>query len=103
MVIRWTEFAKTNLKDFSKNTHMTHENTKNYIKSLVQYVEYLSDQNFLGKILYVFENNEIRQLLYKKHRILYSISQNEIHILAFVHTTQELSYTIKTINKYFSY
>lgn len=65
MVIKWTEFAKINLKDFLKNTQMTHENAKKYIKSLVQYVEYLSKQNFLGKILYVFENNEIRQLYIK--------------------------------------
>lgn len=103
MVIKWTEFAKMNLKDFLNNTIMAHENAINYIKSLMQYTEYLSEQNSLGKLLYVFEEKEIRQLLYKKHRILYYIYQNEIRILAVIHTTQELNSTIKTINKYFNY
>lgn len=41
MVIRWSDFSKENLKDFIKNSVMN--SPKEYVKSLMEYVTYLSD------------------------------------------------------------
>lgn len=101
MVIKWSDFAKTNLKDFYSHTHMETKNVTNYIKSLVNYVDCLAEQNYLGKVLCYFKSFEIRQLIYKKHRIFYYIFDDEIRIIAVVHAMQDLKSTLKNIQKYF--
>ena len=98
MVIIWSNFAKNNLRDFATSTYMQHP--KDYIKSLVNYVSILSEQNYLGNKLYSINNVEIRQLLYKKHRILYSINNNAVQILAVVHVIQDLTTTINYIKRF---
>lgn len=101
MVIIWSNFAKNNLRDYLRNSHRQKNNVSNYIKSLVNYVQNLIYFNSLGKVLYYYHSIEIRQLLYKQHRILYYISNQEIHILAILHTSQNLKTTLKFIKKFF--
>ena len=103
MVIIWSKFAKTNLRDFLANTHMEHSNAIEYIKSLHKYTESLIDNNFLGKDLSYLHLSGYRQLIYKNHRILYSIQYNEIHIIAVVHMSQNLNNVISYISKYANY
>ena len=99
MVIKWSNFSKSNLKDFAKNSKMV--SALEYIKALVEYVYCLSEQKYLGKILCYTNSKEIRQLIYKKHRILYHIHDDEIYIIAVIHSMQNLDYNIKFIKKYF--
>ncbi len=102
MVVLWSDFAKSNLKDFVKTTLMTDKNSAKYVTSLVEYVSYLDEQHFLGKVLTTSKNNKIYQLIYKQHRILYSIGKNEILVVAVVHTAQNLENTLKNIKKFFA-
>lgn len=44
----------------------------------------------LGKLLYKNEKLELRQLVYKMHRIFYCISNNEITILSVAHCKYDI-------------
>ena len=71
-----------------------------YIKSLIEYVDFLSEQNYLGKVLCYINSFEIRQLIYRKHRILYHIFNDEIYIIAVIHASQDLETNLKFIKKF---
>ena len=98
MVIEWTKSARQDLYDYYIHSHIY--NTSKlilYIKELVQYVNILSSSPYLGKIIFYMENYEIRQIIYKKHRILYSIKNNKINILVVVHIARDLGNLLKYI------
>ena len=99
MVIKWSDFSKENIKDFTKNSLML--SPKNYVKSLLEYVTYLSDHPRLGKVLCYINSKEIRQLIYRKHRILYYIFDNKIYIIAVIHSSQDLKTSLKFIKRFF--
>ncbi len=65
------------------------------MKSLISYTLSLSDFPQLGRVIFCIQKIEIRQLIYKKHRILYYIDDS-IHILSVLHTSRD-------INKFFKY
>ena len=100
MVI-WSNFAKQNLKFFKQFTKMNDQNTANYINSLIKYVNNLESQHYLGKVLYNFDNKEIRQIIFKSHKILYIIHKNNIYIISVIHTLQNSNIYIKFIEKFF--
>ena len=85
MVI-WSNFAKPNLKFFKQFTKMNDQNTSNYINSLIKYVNNLDTHHYLRKVLINFNNKEIRQIIFKSHRILYIINKNNIYIISVIHT-----------------
>ncbi|MCI8273838.1 MAG: type II toxin-antitoxin system RelE/ParE family toxin [Clostridia bacterium] len=101
MVIIWSNFAKTNLKDFLHTTSMEHKNAIDYLKSLHKYTECLIENSHLGKSIDYLSLSNVRQLIYKKHRILYCVYSMEIRIIAVINTSQNLNSIIKTISKYF--
>lgn len=101
MEINWSSLAKENLQDFFDNTKMLDNNALLYIKSLVEYVENLRDNNYLGKKLFNFSEFEIRQIIYKKHRILYTLTNKDILILTIAHTSRTLTTIVKEIQKFF--
>ncbi len=102
MVVIWSDFAKLNLKNFLTTTLMTKKNSIKYINELVQYVSYLEDQKFLGKVLTKYENIEIYQLIFKEHRIIYFIEDNKIYIISVLHTAQSAESTLKSIKTFFN-
>ena len=101
MVVIWSDFAKQNLKNFIATTLMTKENSIKYIKRLVEYVGYLDEQSFLGKVLTKYNDITIYQLIYKQHRIIYSIDNNKIYIISVLHTAQSPERTLKSIKTFF--
>lgn len=102
MVIEWTKTAKNDLYDFLYNAHAYTENTvKSYIKSLVDYATTLSSFPYLGKLLFHINSNEIRQLLYKKYRIIYMVDNDKVIILSVVHTSRDMNKFIKYLKKNF--
>ena len=50
--------------------------------------------------MFNFNNVQFRQLLYKKHRIIYYILKNEIQIVSVIHTSQNLEKAISILEKY---
>ena len=55
----------------------------------------------LGKFIFKINNFEIRQLIYKMHRILYSTKEDKIYILVISHTTRNYKEIVNYIKTYF--
>lgn len=99
MVIKWSDFAKDNMQDFIKNSKIS--SPKEYIENLILNVSLLENYPEAGKILFYYNKIVTRQLIYKKHRIIYRIKDNEIHIGSVLHTSQDLESSLKFVNKFF--
>ncbi len=70
------------------------------MRSLVDYVDILETMPELGKNMkYVIANYEIRHLIYKKHRIIYHIKENNIVILSVLHTRLDLGKTLRKLKR----
>ena len=98
MVINWSEFAIENLRDFIKITKIY--NIAEYTDELFEYIDSLKDNNSLGKYILTFNSYEIRQLVFNKHKILYYIFDNEVRILALIHSSQDYGSMLKQMLKY---
>lgn len=96
MVIQWSDFSKSNLKSFVKNSKLYHPNI--YIKSLVENVNILKSNPKSGKIIIIENEIEIRQLIFKMHRIIYHIENDLIRIDAVLHTNYDLDTSLDFIN-----
>lgn len=99
MVIKWSNFAKTNLQDFVRYSRLSSPNS--YIEELVNMVYILEGNPRAGKNIDFSNQQEIRQLVYKMHRIIYRISNNEIQILAVLNSNQDIKTAINLIKKFF--
>ena len=102
MVI-WTDKAILHITEiFNEAKVDSQTNIKNYINKLVDYTETLDDMPKIGKIIkYFFDNTyEIRQLIYKKHRIIYNIKDNNVVILSVISTKLDLDKALKRLQKY---
>lgn len=89
MIVIWSNNAKKDLLRFSQN------NTKDYINSLINYIDNLENFSKLGKFLFKRNYLEIRQLIYHMHRIFYAINNNIVYILVISHTSQDVHPHIK--------
>lgn len=97
----WTDRAILHITDFIKKAKEgTEETAKEYMNKLVDFTYVLETMPMIGKKLeYMINNYEIRQLIYKKHKILYYIKENNIVILAIIHTRLDINSIIKRLNK----
>lgn len=102
MVIKWTPLAIEQLTNFKKVSKAESHNIKKYIIGLVTFANNLLSNNELGKVIFVLNDIKFRQLLYKKHRIIYYVKKDEIQIVAIIHTSQNLDRAIKTLEKFYS-
>ncbi len=100
MVI-WTDNAISHITEFIDETkENTEEISKAYMRKLIDYIDILETMPELGKnIKFVVSNYEIRQLIYKKHRIIYHIKENDIVILSVLHTRLDLRRTLKKLKR----
>ena len=100
MVIR-TANALSHITEFiDEAKEDTEETAKYYMKKLVDYVDILETMPELGKnIEYIISNYEIRQLIYKKHRIIYHIKGNDIVILSVLHTRLDLGKALRKLKR----
>lgn len=83
-----TKRARDDLNDYFYHSK---SNKKDYINQLIDYTDTISTLPNIGKIVDYIKQYEIRQLIYKKHKILYTIYNNKIYILSFVHTSRKFS------------
>lgn len=100
MVI-WTDRAISHITEFIDETiEDTEESAKSYARKLVDYADILDSMPELGKNMrYIISKYEIRQLIYKKHRIIYHIKENDIVILSVLHTRLDLEKALRKLKK----
>jgi len=99
MVIKWTKFAKQDLIDFYNTTKKTEHNAKKYIYSIVEYVENLLINPLLGKFLFHIDNIEMRQLVFRHHKIIYTVIKGDIFIISIVHTSRNIEQYMKYLKE----
>ena len=100
MKIEWSNLSKQDLQDFLHHTHIQNDiHLTKYISNLINYVDHLATFHYLGKILFYINNIEIRQLLYRKHRIIYYLEPDRIIILSVIHTHRDINNYIKFLKK----
>lgn len=96
MVI-WTDRAKKHLTNFIDNAREdTQTLAKNYILKLVDYANMLEDMKYLGVKLNIYKDNEnIRQLIYKSHRIIYMVQEEQVYIVAVLNAKMDFKNMLK--------
>lgn len=66
------------------------------MNKLIDYVDTLDNMHEMGKDFeYVISSYKLRQLIYKKHRIIYTIKEGDVVILAVLHTRLDLEKALK--------
>ena len=98
MVI-WAETAINHITQFIDDAKSgTEQTAKKYIEKLIDYVEILNEMPNIGKTFASKVNKyELRQLLYKKHRIIYYLNNDRVVILAVIHTRLDVKNAIDRI------
>ncbi len=100
MGIKWTPLAINHLHEFIKISKAEKENKQKYLENLINFTNCIIDNNEIGKALFTYNNITFRQLLYKQHRIIYYINDNQIYIVSVIHTSQNLEKAIKIVEKF---
>lgn len=100
MVIKWSDISKNNLQDFVKYSKI--DKPTKYVENLVNSLSILENYPESGKFLFYNNNIAVRQLIYKMHRIIYRIKDNEIHIGAVLQTSKDLESSLKFVNRFFN-
>lgn len=97
----WTDNAISHITEFIKEARTgTEEIAKEYMNKLVDYVDTLDNMNKIGKNLeYVISNYKLRQLIYKSHRIIYTIQEDDVVILAVLHTRLDVGNALKKLKR----
>lgn len=101
-MVKWTDNALSHITEFIDDAREdTEETAKSYIKKLVDYVDILETMPELGKVMeYDIFNCEIRQMLYKKHRVIYHVKNNkDVIILAILHTRLDIKKALKKLKR----
>lgn len=100
-MVVWTDNAITNITEFIDDSKIdTEETAKSYMRKLVDYVEILETMPELGKkINYIILNHKVRQLIYKKHRIIYHVNNDKAVILAVLHTRLDIGKALRKLKR----
>lgn len=101
MPVKWTKKAQKDINDFRSFAHPdSQDNVKFYIQSMVKFSLNLSSSPYLGKVLFIIPNSniEIRQLVFKKHRLLYYVDDKD-HIVSALHTRKNIDTTIQYLEE----
>ena len=100
-MVVWTDTAISHITEFIDNAREGTEKTaKAYMNKIVDYVTILETMPNIGKQMeYVLFKYEIRQMIYKKHRIIYHLKGNDAIILAVLHTKLDIDNALKKLNK----
>lgn len=100
-MVVWTDNAISHITEFiDEARNDTEETAKSYMNKLVDYTEIFETMPEIGKrIEYVISNYEIRQMIYKKHRIIYHIKENDAVILAVLHTKLDIDKALRKLKR----
>ncbi|HAE87419.1 TPA: plasmid stabilization protein [Candidatus Marinimicrobia bacterium] len=92
MKILWTRESLTNLADIE--AFISEDNPEKaieFIDYLIKQCERLIQNPYSGRVIPEISNNDIRELILKKYRIVYRIQNHEIHILTVFESHKLLS------------
>ena len=100
MVI-WTDNAISHITEFIDEAREgTEETAKNYMRKLVDYTDILETMTEIGKKTNFFISDyEVRQMIYKKHRVFYHIKENDVVILAIIHTRLDIGKALRKLKR----
>ena len=100
-MVVWTEKALEHITEFIDEAREdTEEVAKAYMRKLVEYVDILNTMPDLGKDLdFKFLNYELKQLIHKKHRIIYHLKDNNAIILAVLHTRLDIDKALRKLKR----
>jgi len=101
-VVIWTDTAINDLTDFIENARKdTEKSAKKYIEKLINYVDSLEIMSELGtKITNTQINYSLRQLIYKSHKIIYYLRNDNVYILTVLHSKQDFQNALmKVLNE----
>jgi len=82
MNIRWTHEALLQLfeiEDFIAQD--SSDRARQFVDQIIEHAESLPDNPFSGRTVPEISNPDMRELIFKKHRIVYRINGNDIDIL----------------------
>lgn len=100
-MVVWSDTSIMHITEFiDEAKNGTEQTAKNYMEKLVNYAEILNTMPKLGKdFLFELYDYELKQLIYKKHRIIYHVKDNNVVILAVIHTRFDVKKAIRKIKK----
>ena len=100
-MVVWTDNAISHITEFIDEVREGTEKTaKTYMRKLVDYTDILETMPEIGKKtnFYIFDY-EIRQMIYKKHRIFYNIKGKDVVILAIIHTKLDVGKALRKLKR----
>ena len=92
MEIIITNKARNDLYNFFyKSKGNTSNYVLNYIKEVIDYIDTIRQSPLIGKVIYIKKKQMFRQLIYRKHKIIYIILNNKIYILRIIHSARNFN------------
>ena len=98
MKIVWSKSAKEDLANYRNKSKILY--VEKYIEKLIDYVDELEKHPRLGKKIFKIKDKEIRQLVYKMHKILYNVENGEIDILVVIHGHRDMKIIVKYLKQH---
>lgn len=96
----WTDNAISHIQEFIKEARTDTEITaKAYMNKLIDFVDGIDKMSKVGKKLEMISNYELRQLIYKKHRVIYTVKECDIVVLAVLHTRLDINKALKKMKR----
>ena len=93
------KFDVTN--SINRNLLYYQTNTTRFFNNLMDFLEILNSIPYLGKVISNYDF-EIRQIIYKKHRILYTIKTHTVFILRVIHIRMNFENNLRFFNNLIS-
>ncbi len=82
MKILWTREALNNLRAIKKFISInSYSAAENFIEKIIARADAISDSPKQGRVVPEFANDSIREIIFKKYRIVYLIKENHVEIL----------------------
>lgn len=92
MNVVWSKNAKDDLNSYMQNSKLiTDAKIEDYVSSLIDYVSTLNEFHKIGKFLFIKNNFEIRQLIYRMHKIFYAIINDNVYIINIYNTSRNIN------------
>jgi len=94
--IIWSERAAVDLESIAEYIAQDSEfYAASVVRSILQKSRRLADFPFIGRVVPEFDNETIREIFAYNFRIIYSVSDESIHIAAIVHGKRQLDISLK--------
>jgi plasmid stabilization system protein ParE len=82
MRIKWSNEALIRLFEIEDFISLdSSERAEKFVDQIIEHAETLSDKPLRGRTVPEISNPDIRELIFKKHRIVYRIKGNSLYIL----------------------